>query len=46
MVEARCMKCKKQREMINITQTKTKRGTPMKKGECKVCGTKMCRLGG
>ena len=40
------MKCKKKQEMKDTVQTKTKKGVPMTKGECNVCGCKMCRMGG
>jgi len=46
MVEGYCVKCKKKTEMKDITESKTKRGVPMKKGICSICGTKMCRIGG
>ena len=46
MPTAFCMKCKKPREMSNIVKVTTKRGTPAKKGQCEVCGTKMFRMGG
>jgi len=46
MVIGYCMKCKKKMEMKKTTKSKTKRGTPMTRGICSKCGTKMCRIGG
>jgi hypothetical protein len=43
---AYCMKCKTKREMINITNVKMKNGRPAKTGKCRVCGTKMFKIGG
>lgn len=43
-MEARCMKCKEQREMINAEMTKTTRGGFMAKGKCKICGCGMCKI--
>jgi len=40
-----CMKCKKKREMDDVTKVKMKNGRPAKKGKCEVCGTKMFRIG-
>ena len=45
MVQGYCMKCKKKMEMKDTVSSKTKRGVPMTKGVCSVCGTKMCRIG-
>ncbi len=45
MVKGRCMKCKTDREMKDPVQVATKKGTPMVKGTCPVCGTKMARMG-
>jgi len=39
------MRCKQKKEMKNISKTKTKKGVTMTKGECSVCGCKMCRMG-
>jgi len=44
--EGYCVKCRKKQKATLTTQTKTKKGVPMKKGTCKVCGCKMCRIGG
>jgi RNase P subunit RPR2 len=44
-MEAYCMKCKKKREMENITRVKMKNGRPAVKGKCVVCGTKMFKIG-
>lgn len=46
MTKGYCMKCKVSREMTSVKLTKTKKGTPMAKGTCSKCGTKMCRIGG
>jgi len=46
MTTGYCVKCKKKREMKNVSMTKTKKGVPMAKGICSVCGCKMCRMGG
>ena len=43
-MEARCMKCKEQREMTGAEMTKTSRGGFMAKGKCKKCGCGMCRI--
>jgi hypothetical protein len=46
MVEGRCMKCKKQVEIIDGVQGTTSRGTAIYKGKCGACGTTVCRMGG
>jgi hypothetical protein len=43
-MEARCMKCKSQKEMVDAVMTKTSRGGYMVKGKCKECGCGMCRI--
>jgi len=43
-LEGRCMRCKENREMKDITLDKTKRGTFMAKGTCTKCGTKMAKI--
>jgi hypothetical protein len=40
-----CMKEKKKREMVNTKQIKMKNGRPATSGKCKVCGTKMFKIG-
>ena len=45
MVEGYCVKCKKKTEMKDTVETKTKRGVPMTKGVCTICGTKMSKFG-
>src|SRR5919197_755380 len=40
-MEARCMKCKTQREMKNPKQITMKNGRPATEGTCPVCGTRM-----
>jgi hypothetical protein len=44
-MQARCMKCKQQREMKNPKQITMKNGRPATEGECPVCGTRMFRIG-
>ncbi len=44
MVEGRCMKCKEQREMKDVTETVMKNGMKAAKGKCKVCGTNMYKI--
>ena len=46
MVEAYCVKCKKKVEMKDAVETKTVKGTKMKKGKCPHCTTTVCRIGG
>ena len=41
-----CVRCKKKQEMKDTVLTKTKKGVPMTRGICPVCGCKMCRIGG
>jgi hypothetical protein len=43
-MEARCMKCKNQKEMVEGKMTKTSRGGYMAKGKCKECGCGMCKI--
>jgi hypothetical protein len=43
-MEARCMKCKAQKEMAGAEMTKTSRGGFMAKGKCKDCGCGMCKI--
>ena len=45
LMEARCMKCKTQREMKNPKQITMKNGRPATEGTCPVCGTRMFRIG-
>ena len=44
-MEMYCLKCKKKVTATNVVQTKTKKGTPMRKGKCPKCGTVVCRIG-
>ena len=44
MVEARCMKCKIQKEVKNPEIVQTARGGYMAKGKCPVCSTNMCAM--
>ena len=43
-MEARCMKCKAQKEMVDGKMTMTSRGGFMAKGKCKDCGCGMCKI--
>lgn len=43
---AYCMKCKSKREMEQVKAVKMKNGRMAKKGVCRVCGTKMFKIGG
>jgi len=43
-MNAYCMKCKQQREMLNPKEFKMQNGRKMLKGTCKVCGTKMSKF--
>ncbi len=43
-MEARCMKCKAQKEMSDVQMTMTARGGYMAKGKCEVCGCGMCKI--
>ena len=44
-MEAYCVKCKQKREIDNPEADFNSRGTPVTKGLCPVCGTKMYRMG-
>ncbi len=44
MVEARCMKCKKQVEIKNPEEVVMKNGMKAMKGVCPDCGTKVFRI--
>lgn len=44
VLKGRCMRCKENREMKNVTLSKTKRGTFIAKGTCVNCGTKMAKI--
>lgn len=46
MVEAYCVKCKAKREMKDAKDVTMKNGKSAKTGTCKVCGTKMFKIGG
>ncbi len=45
-MEGYCMKCHKKREMEQVISIKMKNGRPAKKGVCRICKTKMFRIGG
>jgi len=40
-----CMKCKTQREITDSKQVTMKNGRPATEGACKVCRTKMFKIG-
>ena len=42
--EGRCMRCRKQVEIIDAIIGKNKRGLNMAKGHCGTCNTKVCRI--
>ena len=44
MVEARCMKCRAQKEMTNMAEVTMKNGMRAAKGSCKVCGCGMYKI--
>ncbi len=44
MVEARCMKCKKQVEIKNPEEVVMKNKMKAMKGVCPICGTKVFRI--
>jgi hypothetical protein len=43
-MQARCMKCKEQRDMKDAQVVQTARGGFMAKGPCKTCGCGMCKI--
>lgn len=43
-IEARCMKCKENKQMKGAKMTMTSRGGYMAKGNCIVCGCGMCKI--
>ena len=40
-----CVRCHHKREMRDVELTQTKRGVPLAKGFCLICGGRMCRIG-
>jgi DNA topoisomerase I len=44
-LEAYCVRCKEKREIINPEAGFTVVGTPITRGTCAVCGTKLARMG-
>lgn len=44
-IEAYCVKCKQKRPMMNPVESLSSNHKPLTKGECPICGTKMCRIG-
>ncbi len=43
-MQGRCMKCKEQKDMLDVQITKTARGGFMAKGKCQKCGTGVCKI--
>lgn len=43
-MKGRCMKCKTEREMLDVKEVVMKNGMKAAKGKCKVCGTKMFKI--
>lgn len=43
-LEARCLKCKVNRDMNDETRVTMKNGMPAATGTCVVCGTKMFKI--
>lgn len=41
-----CVRCKSKQEMENEVEGTTTRGVKMVRGVCKICKTKMCKMGG
>ncbi len=46
MVDARCMKCRENREMKDPKEVTMKNGMGALSGTCTVCGTKMFKITG
>ena len=44
-MEAYCVRCKEKREIQNPEAGFTVVGTPITRGTCLVCGTKLARMG-
>ncbi|HEX7557311.1 MAG TPA: toprim domain-containing protein, partial [Leptolinea sp.] len=44
-MEAYCVRCKEKREILNPEAGFTVTGTPLTRGTCAVCGTKLTRMG-
>ena len=40
-----CMKCKKKQEMQDTEDIIMKNGRPATQGKCRICGTKMFKIG-
>ena len=45
MSKGYCVKCRLKVDIKDAIQSETKKGTPMIRGVCPVCGTKVCRMG-
>ena len=45
-MEIQCMKCREKREIANTVADFNARGTPITRGTCPVCGSKVVRIGG
>jgi hypothetical protein len=43
-LEGRCMKCKTNREMKDVTIGQTPKGAHMARGKCVECGTNMAKI--
>jgi hypothetical protein len=43
-MEGYCLKCKAKKEMKNAEEVTTDKGMKMMKGQCSVCGTKICKI--
>ncbi|MEJ5201810.1 MAG: type I DNA topoisomerase [Anaerolineales bacterium] len=44
-MEAYCVKCREKREMLDAVPSFNANGTPVTKGVCGICGTKLVRIG-
>lgn len=44
-MQAYCVKCKTQREVVNPQEFAMKNGRPAVKGNCSVCGTTVNKIG-
>ena len=44
-IKGYCHKCKSSQEMLEVVESLTKTGVPMKKGKCAVCQTTVVTIG-
>jgi len=44
-MEAYCLKCRRETEIKNPSQTTLKSGRPATRGVCSLCGTKVFKIG-